>query len=361
MSYGWPATRKVASHQRRLSTVARSAKVDLSDTPLTALLHQVRRTIRRHALCPPGSRVLVGVSGGSDSVALTLLLRELSEHGLFSVVGLAHVNHLLRPEAARDEEFCRDLATRLDLPVSVETVDVRSYAASQRLSIEDAARRLRYESLRHCAVDLHADRIAVGHTRDDQAETFLLKLIRGAGMTGLGGVYPQRGEVIRPLLEVSREELRDYLRAAGQVWVEDDTNADLTNPRNRIRHRVLPEMNLAAGADTRSAIARAAGLAREDSRWLDELADSHFTSLVRESPSGLEIDAGTLDEQPQPVQRRVLLRGLRLIADGREIGLEHVETALGVAAGLTGGADVPGGRVELRRGKLVLLRKPPET
>jgi tRNA(Ile)-lysidine synthase len=328
---------------------------------LTAVLQQVRRTIRRHALCPPGSRVLVGLSGGSDSVALTLALRELSEHGGFVVVGIAHVNHQLRPDAGHDEQFCREFAARLGVPIHVEAVDVRSYAASQRLSIEDAARRLRYESLRRCAIEIHADRVAVGHTRDDQAETFLLKLIRGAGMTGLGGIYPQRGEVIRPLLEVSREELREYLKAVGQNWVEDDTNTDLRNPRNRVRHRVLPELNLAAGADTSFAIARAAGLARDDSQWLDELADRRFGTVAREAPHGLDIDTAALDEEPLPVQRRILLRALRMVADGHEIGLDHVESALGVAAGLTGGADVPGARVELRRGKLVLLRRAHET
>ena len=303
----------------------------------------------------------MGVSGGSDSVALTIGLRELSEHGGFSLVALAHLNHQLRPDAVRDEEFCRGLAVRLDLPISVESVDVRSYAASQRLSIEDAARRLRYEFLHRCAVDVGADRIAVGHTRDDQAETFLLKLIRGAGMAGLGAIYPQRGQVIRPLLDVSRSELREYLTSLGHTWVEDETNADLKNPRNRIRHRVLPELNLAAGADTSTTIARAAGLVRDDSQWLDELTESRFGAVVREGANGLEVDVAALDEEPPPVQRRILLRALRMVARDREIGLDHVEAALGVAAGLTGGADVPGGRVELRREKLVLLVKPLET
>lgn len=294
-------------------------------------------------------------------MALTLVLRELSEHGGFTLVALAHVNHQLRADAGRDERFCRELAAGLGLPIHVDVVDVRGYAGSQRLSIEDAARRLRYESLHRRAVELGADRVAVGHTRDDQAETFLLKLVRGAGMTGLGGIYPRRGDVIRPLLEVSREELRAYLTAAGRRWVEDGTNADLANPRNHIRHRVLLELSRAAGADTTSAIARAAGLARDDSQWLDALAEGRFGDLVRETPEGFEIDASALDAQPLPIKRRLLLRAMRIIANGREIGLDHIESALCAAAGESGGVDVPGGRVELRRGKLVLLRKAHET
>ena len=120
----------------------------------TSALHQrVRRTISRYNLCPPGTRLLVGVSGGSDSVALTLLLRDLSAHGGFSVVALAHVDHQLRPTAGRDAQFCRDLATRLSLPLTVEPVDVRGYAAASRLSLEDAARRQRYDVLERAARD----------------------------------------------------------------------------------------------------------------------------------------------------------------------------------------------------------------
>ena len=125
--------------------------------------------------------MLVGLSGGSDSVALTRALLDLAALGDFTVVGLAHLNHRLRPTAARDEQFCRDLAARLGLAIAVEEADVAAYAASEGLSIEDAARRLRYAFLDRAAAAAWAARIAVGHTMDDQAETFLLKLMRGAG------------------------------------------------------------------------------------------------------------------------------------------------------------------------------------
>jgi tRNA(Ile)-lysidine synthase len=319
------------------------------------LHQQVRRTIRRQGLWPAGSRLLIGLSGGSDSVALVLLLQELAEHGAFTVAGLGHLNHRLRCTAARDEQFCRDFAARVGLPITVESIDVGSYAETQRLSVEDAARRLRYDFLHRVAQSSSADRIAVGHTRDDQAETFLLKLIRGAGLTGLGGIYPRRGIVVRPLLDVGRTDLRRYLESRGQSWMDDETNEDLANPRNRIRHRVLPELDLAGGASAGPAIARAAAIGREDGQWLDELGGRRFEALIAHGNTGLEIDVSGLLAEPPPIRRRVVLAALRLAAPNREIGYDHVEAALEVAAGESAGVDVPGARVELRRGKMVLL------
>ena len=326
--------------------------------PGMSFLHQqIRRTIRRHGLLPPGARVVVGLSGGSDSIALTRLLLELAEHCGFAVAGVAHLNHGLRPSAARDEVFCREFARRVSLPIIVEAADVRAFGAAHRLSLEDAARRVRYGFLERAAVALGGDRIAVGHTQDDQAETLLLKLIRGAGLAGLAGIYPRRDSVIRPLLDVSRAELRGYLSAAGETWIDDESNADVSNPRNRIRHNVIPELNRAAGAPTSPAIARAAALAREDADWLDELAREQMTVAATSADEGPALDAQVLTAMPRPLLRRVLLETLRQHGGGREIGLEHVESVLALLGGLQGGVDLPGCRMELRRGKLVLLQQ----
>jgi tRNA(Ile)-lysidine synthase len=286
-----------------------------------------------------------------------LILRELADNGGFSMAGLAHVNHRLRPTADRDEQFCRALAARLELPIVVNQIDVADYAATEHLSIEEAARRARYAFLHRAAADLGADRIAIGHTRDDQAETLLLKLIRGAGLTGLGGIYPSRGALIRPLLDVSRADLREYLAARGESWMEDETNADLTNPRNRIRHRVIPELDASYGGVVSGSIARAAGLAREDGAWLDSLADRRYGELASTDSEGVTFSAVELSAESEPVRRRILLKALREVANMREVALEHVETAADILNGTSAGADLPAARLELRRGKLVLLRK----
>jgi tRNA(Ile)-lysidine synthase len=327
---------------------------------LPQLLPLLLRTIRRHTLLPAGTRVLVALSGGSDSVALTLLLLEAAPRIPFEVAALAHFNHRLRETAARDETFCRDLASRLGLPIRVTAEDVREYAAAERLTIEDAARRLRYDFLRREAQELGATRIAVGHTQDDQAETFLLKLVRGAGATGLGAIYPRRDQIVRPLLDVTRAELRQYLASRDVSWVEDETNEVLDTPRNRLRHVVLPELVRTYGGDVRRSLARAAELIREDGEFLDELARTVFARVAVCSPGTVEIDARRLRAEPLPVRRRVLLHALRAAAGGREAGFTHVQLAMDVLTGEAAAADVPGGRLELRRGTLVLRLRTPD-
>ena len=326
---------------------------------MSAIRARVRRTIQRHGLCPPGSRLLVALSGGSDSVALLHLLHDLATDGGFSVAAVAHVNHHLRATAGRDEAFCRELVGRMGYPLEVAHADVAARARRDALSIEEAARQERYRNLREAAGRYQATAIATGHTRDDQVETLLMKLGRGAGLSGLGGVYPRRDDLIRPLLEVSRGALRDHLQQAGELWVEDETNADLGNPRNRIRHTVVPAIEAALGPAALDAFARATVLAGEDGLWLDSLAAEVLQLLRRVEPDGLAFDQAALLSLPAPLLRRVLLLAMREHVRPAQIGTAHVEAAGLVVAGEASAADSPAGRWELSGSTVVLLSNAP--
>ena len=194
------------------------------------LIDRVRDTIRRHDLAPRGSRVIVAVSGGSDSVALSHLMMSLDRAGDLHVAAFAHFNHQLRADADRDERFCAGLAASLGRAFVADRGDVAMLARRERRSIEDAARHARYEFLERACVEADAGLIALGHTRDDQAETFLLRLLRGAGARGLAAMHPRRGPMIRPLIDCRRSELRDYLAEHRIAFVDDASNEDVSIP-----------------------------------------------------------------------------------------------------------------------------------
>src|SRR5262245_45538114 len=175
------------------------------------LLDRVRATIRRHHLIGHGMRVMVALSGGPDSVALALVLRELEGFGELTLAGVAHLHHGLRDDADGDAEFCAQLARTLNVPFELARDDIRARARRTHRSLEAAGHDARYEFFTSAAARLGADRVALGHSLDDQAETVLLRLLRGAGSRGLAGIFPRQGLFVRPLLETPRTDLRSYL------------------------------------------------------------------------------------------------------------------------------------------------------
>jgi tRNA(Ile)-lysidine synthase len=219
-----------------------------------------------------GMRVAVAVSGGADSVALLrAMLQAAPEIGL--VVSVAHVHHGIRgADADEDEEFVRALAARLGCTFHLHRVDTPAVARTQKKTLEEAARELRYVWFRELLAEGRAEAVATGHTLDDQAETVLIRLLRGAWTEGLGGIHPiiecPGGLVLRPFLSVRREEIEAWLRALGQAWREDATNAETAFTRNRIRHDLLPRLR-EFNPRVADQLAHMAELARDEEAWWD--------------------------------------------------------------------------------------------
>ena len=232
--------------------------------------------IRRLELLKAGDRVGVAVSGGADSVGLLWILFELrDEIGL--VLSVVHFNHKLRgAESDEDERFVSDLARKLGLEYFAGNGDASAEAAASGMSVEAAARELRYDffgQLQGAAADgvPRLDKIATGHTLDDQAETVLMRVVRGTGMRGLAGIYPvfeiekddeSIGEVIRPMLTVRHSELREYLTEIGQSWREDSSNLDAKFTRNRMRHTILPLLESQFNPAVQQTLSELADIAR---------------------------------------------------------------------------------------------------
>src|SRR5262245_48793684 len=288
----FPSGRRSTSRTARSGWVSRAAsRVGPRD--------QVERTIRRHAMLAGGETVLVAVSGGSDSVALLHVLHELRPTFNLSLHVL-HVDHGLRAASTRDAEFVQGLGARLGVPVDVTRVTVGAG------SVEAAAREARYAALEAWADRLGADRIATGHTVDDQAETVLMRLLDGAGVRGLAGIPPRRGRVIRPLIETRRSTLRDALVAAGLDWVEDETNRDPKFLRNRIRHELLPLLAASYATDVVPSLARVARRARETVDALERTAADALERLAIVEVSALTLPRGALAALPAPVAAEAL-------------------------------------------------------
>ena len=325
-----------------------------------ALSARVLATIRRHQLLPPGGRVVVALSGGPDSVALVHLLRELEAEREVVLAGVAHFNHRLRGEAAdADEAFCRALAAGLSLPIEVGCADVRGIARAEGRSIEDAARRLRYHFLDAARTALGADAVAVGHSLDDQAETFLLRMVRGAGTRGLASIRPRAGQVIRPLLEIGRAELRQYVRQRGLTFQDDVTNLDLTIPRNRVRHELLPYLAREFSPGIAEVLAREAALAREDEERLQNEAIEIAGSLVLVNTGSVTVDVVALSQVHPALASRVVRHALQQLSD-KFVGFEHVSRFLAFAreAGEGQALSLPGQQA-VRRGDTVVLGPEP--
>ncbi len=315
----------------------------------------VRETVRRHGLLRPGDGVLVAVSGGPDSMALLSVLADLrGEWGLRLAVG--HVHHGLRKGADTDERFVRDFCGGSGIPFLARRVEVRR--SPDRSSLEEAARERRIEALTAMAARRRLGVVALGHQRDDLAETVLMRIIRGCGLEGLGAIRPLglRGgrRWIRPLIEADRSQILAFLRARRIRFREDPTNRDLRFFRNRVRHELLPLLARGYNPDIRGAIVRLAVCAAGDHDFMAEQVEVlHGRIAHRASTHRVVLPSKALTVLHPALRRRIYRRTVaELGGDPRGVTLGHVRIIENLL-----GAPSTGGTVDLAK-EIVVLKIP---
>jgi tRNA(Ile)-lysidine synthase len=302
------------------------------ETGKNSFIGKLRETVNRHGLLEKRDRVLVALSGGPDSVALLYVLLALKpEYDLTLYV--AHLNHKLRgAESDGDERFTRKLASDLKLKFFSRRVDVKNQAKKRKLTIEEAARELRYGYLQEVAQKVKADKIALGHQADDQAETFLMRLIRGAGATGLSGIPAKRGKIIRPLIQIGREDIEDFLKAERIACREDSSNYLTDFQRNRIRLKLLPILKKQFNPKIVESLNRAADIISLQAEYVRKKSEQALRRIGTKEEGRIALDSRKFMGQPACLRREMIrLCVSDLGGDVDKLSFELVDRAVNLA------------------------------
>ena len=302
------------------------------------MVGQVRQTIAKYGMLASGDRVAVAVSGGPDSVALLECLRELAPQ-LGITLAVVHLNHQLRGDASReDEEFVARLARRRRLEFVSKALDVAGLARERGENTEQLGRTFRYEFFDELIRRGQFDKIAVGHTLSDQAETVLFRLLRGSGTAGLSGIRPVLNKTVaRPMIEVTRQQVTEYLKAARHKWREDSSNQDRKFVRNRIRHELLPRLSEDWNPNLPGALAQIAEWAQGEENYWEGVLPPLAERYLECKSDGVYFQAAAMAALPVAVSRRLLRVAVeRARGSLTDISFEHIEALRGLAAGRRG-------------------------
>lgn len=317
---------------------------------------KVNAFMTEHQMLSNGGRVLVGLSGGADSVALLSFLHELASRDSSIQLAAVHVNHQLREEAQRDQAFCEALCRKKQIPFYAEQTDVAAISQREHLSLEDAGRQERYRIFQHYQKELCCDVIATAHHRDDAAETVLMRLLRGCGPEGLQGILPVREDgVIRPFLSVSKAEILDYLKQIDQDYVTDETNFSCDYTRNRIRSELIPHLEKQYNPAIGEALFRLSALALQDNAFLEKQAEIRFASVGK--PNGEEVRfSKELLRKEEPAMRSRLIQKAYQSLTGQRLSYHLVKLTEALLDRQTGKQiSLPGGiSAEIQYGSFVM-------
>lgn len=315
-------------------------------------------TIRSHDMLKKGDKVILGVSGGVDSIALLHILNSLKKE-LNVQLYVAHLNHMIRGRASdRDAEFVRQMSKKLRIPLIEEKIDVPRYALLNKFNLEDAARRARYDFFNRVAEKVRASKVAVAHNADDNIETFMMRLIRGAGTRGLTGIPAVRGRIIRPLIGIWRSELEDYLGTKGAKHRTDDTNFDTRYLRNRIRRVLIPTLKK-YNTNIKEILLRTINTMNNDHEYIEKSAQrflKKLTSVNKEGEMRLS-NKGLMRLDPSLKAETLRLAIESVKNDLTDVTYSHIDDILRQAGKKSGEVHLPGAYVYLNNKEIMIRNK----
>ena len=313
------------------------------------LIGQATDTIKKHSMLKAGQRVLVGLSGGPDSVCLLAVLKRIKDDYNLTVHAM-YVNHNLRPDEIPAEiAFCEEFCNEMKVDFSVRSVDVKGYVKEQGINKQEAARDLRYKAFHEAAMEIRADKIALAHNADDQAETIFMRLIRGAGASGLAGMPAKRGPVIRPLLEIERRDIEDFLVRENLRWVTDSSNLQTDYFRNKFRLTIMPELKKINPGLIQS-VNRTVSILQEEERYLGIIVTKTLMKMIsRKTGTRIELFLTPMESMDIVILRRVLRRALDETEGLRGISFIHIEEIIRLVK-----EGMSGDRIYLPRGIRVI-------
>lgn len=318
----------------------------------------------RHAMLSDGDKILVGLSGGPDSVCLLHILAALRDQYHLGLHAL-YIDHGLRPgETDKEREFCSKICEQHNTPFTTKSIDVKTHAMTEKLSIQEAARHLRYSTYEETSREVGAGRIALGHTADDQAETLLINLLRGSGPTGLAGIPPARKNIIRPLIEIERKEIERFLNSTGVEFITDSSNTKKDYVRNRVRLSLIPLLR-EFNPDITGTLSKTAEIFREEERYFEILVTKTLMKLIsRKTETRIELFLAPFEVMDKVIMRRVLRRAIDETRGLRGISFIHIEDMVHLIRNSAPGDRLylPGGiRVIKEYSTLILTSEVPQT
>lgn len=325
-------------------------------------MNRIYQTIQQYHMISPGDRIIAGVSGGADSVCLLRALESYRRQVPFTLF-VVHVEHGIRgEESLADAAFVKELCEALAIPFYMEAVDVTVYAREHRMTVEEAGRSVRYDCFEKLRVQLGAQKIAVAHNQNDQAETVLWNLVRGSGLKGLGGILPVRDQIIRPLLFLGRPEIEAILKELGQPWRTDRTNLETDYTRNRLRQEILPQLEQSLNLQAVRHIAQAAHRLQEAEQYIEkQTEEAAKKSIAIRKDGSVALLLEVYERQEELIRKELLKRALESMSGGngrKDIGSVHLEQLARLAKKDCGReTQLPGGIRAVRENGCIHFQK----